>query len=144
VLVDLVAIDRLHPSLGLVADWSQVGDVLTALSSGDSFPDRGGSSLPRTLASEPRGQGPWWPAGSCGLRAARRSVTRRGRYDQQQIQSIRFPSAGTAIVISKGAVVLAGEAEPRAENRALETWVLSQQDGTWRVKAFHNCAENAA
>ncbi|HEV8570642.1 MAG TPA: hypothetical protein VGQ92_26725 [Actinoplanes sp.] len=47
-------------------------------------------------------------------------------------------------MISKGAVVLAGEAEPRAENRALETWVLSQQDGTWRVKAFHNCAENAA
>ncbi len=61
-----------------------------------------------------------------------------------EIQSIRFPGAGTAIVISKGAIVLAGETEPRNENRALETWVLSRQDGTWRVKAFHNCPENAA
>jgi NADPH:quinone reductase-like Zn-dependent oxidoreductase len=31
VLVDLVAADRLHPTLGLVADWSQLGDVLAAL-----------------------------------------------------------------------------------------------------------------
>ncbi len=68
----------------------------------------------------------------------------KGSQGVHKIQSIRFPSAGTAIVISKGAVVLAGEAEPRAENRALETWVLSRQDGTWRVQAFHNCAENAA
>jgi uncharacterized protein (TIGR02246 family) len=68
----------------------------------------------------------------------------KGSRGVNKIQSIRFPSAGTAIVISKGAVVLAGEAEPRAENRALETWVLSRQDGTWRVQAFHNCAENAA
>lgn len=30
-LLDLVAADRLHPTLGLVADWSQLGDVLTAL-----------------------------------------------------------------------------------------------------------------
>jgi uncharacterized protein (TIGR02246 family) len=47
-------------------------------------------------------------------------------------------------VIGKGAVILAGETEPRSENRALDTWVLSQQDGTWRVEAFHNCPENAA
>lgn len=31
VLVDLVATDRLHPTLGLVADWSQLSDVLGAL-----------------------------------------------------------------------------------------------------------------
>jgi NADPH2:quinone reductase len=31
VLVDLVATDRLHPTLGLVADWSQLSDVLAAL-----------------------------------------------------------------------------------------------------------------
>jgi NADPH2:quinone reductase len=30
-LLDLVATDRLHPTLGLVADWSQRGDVLAAL-----------------------------------------------------------------------------------------------------------------
>ncbi len=68
----------------------------------------------------------------------------KGSRGVHEVQSIRFPSAGTAIVISKGAIVLAGETEPRNENRALETWVLSLQDGTWRVKAFHNCPENAA
>jgi NADPH2:quinone reductase len=31
VLVDLVAADRLHPTLGLVADWSRLADVLAAL-----------------------------------------------------------------------------------------------------------------
>ncbi|MDQ3787744.1 MAG: zinc-binding dehydrogenase, partial [Actinomycetota bacterium] len=31
VLVDLVATDRLHPTLGFVADWSRLGDALTAL-----------------------------------------------------------------------------------------------------------------
>jgi NAD(P)-dependent dehydrogenase (short-subunit alcohol dehydrogenase family) len=30
-LADLVAAGRLHPTLGLVADWSQIGEVLTAL-----------------------------------------------------------------------------------------------------------------
>ena len=30
-LLDFVATDRLHPTLGLVADWSQLGDVLAAL-----------------------------------------------------------------------------------------------------------------
>ncbi len=32
-------------------------------------------------------------------------------------------------------------AEPGAASRALETWVLSRQDGAWRVQAFHNCPE---
>jgi len=31
VLVDLVATDRLHPTLGLVEDWSRLGDVLATL-----------------------------------------------------------------------------------------------------------------
>ena len=60
------------------------------------------------------------------------------------VQSIRFVGADAAIVISKGAVLLAGQTEPAAESRALETWVLSKQDGNWRVEAFHNCPEKAA
>jgi uncharacterized protein (TIGR02246 family) len=68
----------------------------------------------------------------------------KGSRGFHEVQSVRFPDAGTAVVISKGAIVLAGETEPRNENRALETWVLSQQDGTWRVIAFHNCPANAA
>jgi uncharacterized protein (TIGR02246 family) len=68
----------------------------------------------------------------------------KGSRGVHEVQSIRFLGAGTAVVISKGGIVLAGETEPRSENRALETWVLSQQDGTWRVNAFHNCPENPA
>ena len=67
-----------------------------------------------------------------------------GSRADHEVQSIRFPDAGTAILISKGAIVLAGETEPRAENRALETWVLSRDDGTWRVRAFHSCPREAA
>lgn len=61
-----------------------------------------------------------------------------------EVQGIRFPAADTAIVISKGAVLLAGHAAPVAESRSVDTWVLSKRDGTWRVEAFHNCPENAA
>jgi len=61
-----------------------------------------------------------------------------------EVQSIRFPGTGTAIVISKGAVLLAGQDEPAAETRSVDTWVLSGRDGTWRVEAFHNCPEHAS
>ena len=56
-----------------------------------------------------------------------------------EVREIRFAAADAAVVTSKGAVLLAGQAEPDAASRALETWVLSRQDGTWRVQAFHNC-----
>ena len=62
----------------------------------------------------------------------------RGIYE---VREIRFVAADAAIVTSKGAVLLVGQAEPDAASRALETWVLSRQDGTWRVQAFHNCPE---
>jgi uncharacterized protein (TIGR02246 family) len=59
-----------------------------------------------------------------------------------EVESIRFVGADVAIVVSKGALLLAGQTEPDAANRALETWVLSKQDGTRRVQAFHNCPEH--
>jgi hypothetical protein len=31
--------------------------------------------------------------------------------------------------------------QPDDASRALETWVLSRQDGAWRVQAFRNCPE---
>jgi uncharacterized protein (TIGR02246 family) len=61
-----------------------------------------------------------------------------------QVQSIRFPGADTAIVISKGGIVFAGQTGIAAETRSVDTWVLSRQDGTWRVEAFHNCAQDSA
>jgi uncharacterized protein (TIGR02246 family) len=65
----------------------------------------------------------------------------RGIHD---VQRIRFKGPDTAIVLSKGAIVFAGQAEPAPESRTLDGWVLCKQDGTWCVEAFHNCAENAA
>jgi uncharacterized protein (TIGR02246 family) len=65
----------------------------------------------------------------------------RGIHD---VQRIRFVGADTAIVLSKGATLFAGQTEPAAESRTLDGWVLCRQDGTWRVEAFHNCPELAA
>jgi uncharacterized protein (TIGR02246 family) len=67
----------------------------------------------------------------------------KGSTASYEVQSIRFPGPEVAIVTSKGATLLAGEAEPAAGNRSLETWVLSARDGAWRVEAFHNCPDVA-
>ncbi|WP_440072601.1 SgcJ/EcaC family oxidoreductase [Streptosporangium sp. OZ121] len=68
----------------------------------------------------------------------------RGSKGVHEVQSIRFVGADVAVVISKGAVLPTGQSEPDGANRALETWVLAEQDGTWRVQAFHSCPEHAA
>jgi uncharacterized protein (TIGR02246 family) len=68
----------------------------------------------------------------------------RGSRGIHQVQSIRFPGPDTAIVISKGGIVFAGQTDIAAATRSLETWVLSRQDGAWRVEAFHNCAQDSA
>jgi uncharacterized protein (TIGR02246 family) len=60
-----------------------------------------------------------------------------------EVQSIRFPRPGTAVVINKGALVPAGATEPSPGTRSLETWVLARHDGRWRVVAFQNSAEAA-
>jgi uncharacterized protein (TIGR02246 family) len=65
----------------------------------------------------------------------------RATYD---VRSVRFPGPGTAIVISQGAVIYAGQTEPAAKTQSRETWVLAKQDGNWLVEAFHNCPLNAA
>ena len=61
-----------------------------------------------------------------------------------EVREIRFVTGDVAIVASKGAVLLAGQTEPDAASRALKTWVLSRQDGTWHIQAFHNCPEHSA
>jgi len=58
-----------------------------------------------------------------------------------EVREIRFVAGDVAIVASKGAVLLAGQTEPDAATRALETWVLSRQGAAWQVQAFHNCPE---
>jgi uncharacterized protein (TIGR02246 family) len=68
----------------------------------------------------------------------------RGSKGLHQVQSIRFPGADTAIVISKGGIQFAGQTGIAAETRSVDTWVLARHHGTWRVEAFHNCAQDSA
>lgn len=63
----------------------------------------------------------------------------KGSRAVHEVQNVRFVGAETAVVINKGAVLLAGQTEPAAEARALETWILSRQGGTWYITALHNC-----
>jgi uncharacterized protein (TIGR02246 family) len=65
----------------------------------------------------------------------------KGSMAVHEVQQIRFAGTEVAIVTSKGAVVPAGQAEPDAASRSLETWVLSRDGSSWRVQAFHNCPE---
>ncbi len=68
----------------------------------------------------------------------------KGSKGIHDVQNIRFIGADTAVVLSKGAVLFAGQAEPAAQSRTLDGWVLCKHDGRWRVEAFHNCPEIAA
>jgi uncharacterized protein (TIGR02246 family) len=66
----------------------------------------------------------------------------KGSKGVHEVQSVRFPARGTAIVISKGGIAMAGQAELSAETMSVDTWVLTSQDGAWQVEAFHNCPEH--
>jgi uncharacterized protein (TIGR02246 family) len=44
----------------------------------------------------------------------------------------------TAIVVSKAAILFAGEQEVPAERERRATWVLSKQDDRWLVSAYTN------
>jgi uncharacterized protein (TIGR02246 family) len=68
----------------------------------------------------------------------------KGSKGIHDVQKIRFVGADTAVVLSKGAILFAGQAEPAAESRTLDGWVLCKHDGDWRVEAFHNCPEITA
>jgi uncharacterized protein (TIGR02246 family) len=67
----------------------------------------------------------------------------KGSTGVHQVQSIRFPAAEMAIVISKSGIQFAGQASPAPETRSVDTWLLARPDGSWRVEAFHNCPEAA-
>lgn len=55
------------------------------------------------------------------------------------VRNIRFVGSDMAVVNATSATVLAGDAEPPAEQWAMDTWTLSRAGGTWRVDAYHTC-----
>jgi uncharacterized protein (TIGR02246 family) len=58
-----------------------------------------------------------------------------------EVDSIRYPSPDTAIVIGKSATIPAGQTEPVSTSRGHDTWVLSRNGGRWQVHAFHTSPE---
>ncbi|WP_067813727.1 SgcJ/EcaC family oxidoreductase [Nocardia inohanensis] len=63
----------------------------------------------------------------------------RGSTTIDEPQSVRFPAPGTAVVVSRSAVVMAGETEPPADRWVLATWTLVRREGRWLITAYHNC-----
>jgi uncharacterized protein (TIGR02246 family) len=68
----------------------------------------------------------------------------RGSRASDEVRSVRFPAPDTAIVVSEGGVLLAGETTVPDARRVRATWVLARRDGEWRIAAYHNCALHAA
>ena len=53
-------------------------------------------------------------------------------------QQVRFVNDETAIVISEGGIVFAGETTCPADRFVRATWVVAKRDGRWFVAAYHN------
>jgi uncharacterized protein (TIGR02246 family) len=60
-----------------------------------------------------------------------------------ELQAIRFPRTGTAIVISKSATAFSGEGELPAQRWEWATWVLARHDDRWLIEAYHSCPQIA-
>jgi uncharacterized protein (TIGR02246 family) len=57
---------------------------------------------------------------------------------------LRILNADTAVVITHGGVLAAGETTLPPERQVRATWVLSRQDGQWLLAAYHNCPSGEA
>jgi uncharacterized protein (TIGR02246 family) len=53
-------------------------------------------------------------------------------------RDVRFPAAGTAIVVSVAGILMAGEASVPPERLVRTTWVLAREDSRWLVAAFQS------
>jgi uncharacterized protein (TIGR02246 family) len=52
--------------------------------------------------------------------------------------SLEYINADTGLVITEGGVVLSGEAGVSAARAIRGTWVLTENDGEWRIHAYHS------
>jgi uncharacterized protein (TIGR02246 family) len=63
----------------------------------------------------------------------------KGSMGIDEPQNIRLLGDDTAVVISEGGILMAGETELPAERMVRATWVLAKRDGKWLIVAYHNC-----
>jgi uncharacterized protein (TIGR02246 family) len=70
-----------------------------------------------------------------------------GRYKGTQVTgkplSIRVLGPDSAILLSKGGVLEAGESEVSPTGAVHASWVVVKQDGEWRLAAYQNTPVNA-
>ena len=64
----------------------------------------------------------------------------RGTRRVHEIRSVRFPTPGTAVLLTRSGTVPAGADTPPAWS--LATWLLSRNGGQWLVDAYHECPTN--
>jgi len=62
----------------------------------------------------------------------------RGSVLEGEVESIRFPAPGVAILHVSGGVRLRWQSRARADRRSRQTLVALQEDGAWAFTAFHN------
>src|SRR4051794_37830113 len=53
-------------------------------------------------------------------------------------ESLRFIRPDVAIMVTSGAVTLADQSATGPDHQSVQTFVLTKNDGRWRVAAFHN------
>jgi uncharacterized protein (TIGR02246 family) len=57
-------------------------------------------------------------------------------------QSVRFLGSDTAVVITEGGVLMAGQSELPAERLVRATWVFTKKNEQWYVVAYQNSPAN--
>lgn len=62
----------------------------------------------------------------------------KGSRALDEVQSVRYLGDDAAVVISRSAVLMAGETDVPADRWVLATWVLTRQSGKWLLAAYHN------
>jgi uncharacterized protein (TIGR02246 family) len=66
----------------------------------------------------------------------------KGSRATDEPQAIRFLGADTAVVVSEGGILMAGQTEIPHGRRVRATWVLTRRDGKWLIAAYQNCLTN--
>lgn len=64
----------------------------------------------------------------------------KGSRVRDEVQSVRHLGADAAVVVSRSAIVMAGETEVPDDRWVIATWTLARRNGKWLLTAYHNCA----